>query len=940
IYEKGEFTLTFLAAGDDTVLSSYNPYFMFTISADVSDLSGETRSGTSYLSIGEKELILNPVLAEYIDVKDKQLSIPIQTTNLSGEPIAVKGNIAIALLQVPDHLQKNRLWNAPDRNYLEKDEFLKQFPNDIYGSEDKFSNWKVIKPVFAAAFDTPETATVKIDNLANLAPGVYVLIATASYKQQAITSKRYFTIYDSTSKKLPYPLADWFVPVKTTCEPGEKALVLIGSGYESASVLYEVEKDHKVIESKRVILSKEQRLFTLPITEADRGGFYLHFTYVIDGRLYIHDQFINVPWTNKKIDFEYMTFRDKLLPGQQEEWRLKLKDYTGGKISAEVLASMYDASLDAFRPNTWYASIYNSTGRSAGWSNYSFSNSLGLTMMSYLSGQPYPRRGYDSFNWAGYNVGSYGVRLPGRVMNSAAYSTTGSVRDIMMEKMSDEAYESSDIVSLQAGAGSVGDIAPEPEDLSGVQARSNFAETAFFYPELRTDENGELSFVFTVPEALTRWKFRALALTKDLLIGTSENTTVTQKPLMVLPNAPRFFREGDKITFSSKISSLDERDQSGNCQIFLFDAITMAPVDSIFGLNKAQQPFFVKKGESTVLNWELSIPFGISAVTYRVVARAGDFSDGEENTLPILSNRMLVTESLPLPVSGNSTKDFVFKKLLDSGSSTSIKNHKLTLEYTSNPAWYAVQALPYLMEYPYECSEQVFSRFYANSLASYIANSNPRIKRVFDSWRDTPNSAALLSNLEKNQELKAVLLQETPWVLDAQNESQSKQRIGLLFDLNNMANQYDSALTQLQKTQKPSGAWPWFPGMDDSWWVTQYIVEGFGHLDHLGVKAIREDTRVWQMLKTAIAYTDRKILQDYEDIKKYGHLKDDHLGYLEMHYLYARSFFKDVEIPASVSVAVSYFQDQADKYWLQKDLYGQGLIALALHRSANKLTPP
>jgi len=175
--------------------------------------------------------------------------------------------------------------------------------------------------------------------------------------------------------------------------------------------------------------------------------------------------------------------------------------------------------------------------------------------------------------------------------------------------------------------------------------------------------------------------------------------------------------------------------------------------------------------------------------------------------------------------------------------------------------------------------------------------------------------------------------------MDAKNESQSKQRIGMLFDLNNMANQYSSALAKLQKNQNASGAWPWWSGMQDSWWVTQYIVEGFGHLDKLGVTAIRKDPKVWAMVQPAVGFIDRQILIDYEDIKKYGNLDLDHLGYMEMHYLYARSFFKDIAIPEDVTVAVQYFKAQADKYWQKKDNFGQGLIALALYRDGNKITP-
>ena len=943
---SGKFSLTFLATADESALPWYNPYFTFTLSADVTDISGETRSGKLDLNIGEKDLLLNPILAEKIDLQGKQLAIPIQTTNLSGKPVPAQGTVTISRLETPNHVQKQRLWNAPDRNYLERDDFLRQFPHDAYANEDKITSWKVLESLWKGSFDTPEKDSLLIKDFARWKPGDYALEAVANYQQQEIKVTRYFTVYDSAAKQLPYPLADWFVPVKTVCEPGETAQILIGSGYGGVSVLYEVEKDHVIVDSLRFTLDDKQRLFELPVKESDRGSFYVHFTFIRDGRLYTHSQEITVPWTNKQIAFEYMTFRDKLLPGQNEGWRLKLKDHTGGKVTAEVLASMYDASLDAFRSNQWSASVYGKVPRSRGWLNYNFAPIASLYQIDVpgYAGY-YPERRFDAFNWYGYYSGYYGGRY---LMSDAmalpvmmAKESAGSSRQIEMNSLPGSAMsDTADIISLQAGVNNLGgELQAQPEDLSGVQARANFAETAFFYPELRTDENGEVSLAFTVPEALTRWKFRALAITRDFQIGTTENSTVTQKPLMVLPNAPRFFREGDKITFTAKITSLDETDQSGNCQLFLFDAISMEPVDRDFGLKQAQQPFSVKKGESTSLSWVLDVPYGLGAVTYRVVARAGDFSDGEENTLPILTNRMLVTESLPLPVRGHSTKSFTWAKLRDSESSDTIRNHKLTLEYTSNPAWYAVQALPYMMEYPYDCNEQIFSRFYANSLASHIANANPRVRRVFDSWRDTPNSAALLSNLEKNQELKAVLLQETPWVLDAKDESQAKQRIGLLFDLNHMADQFNAALTQLQKNQSPSGAWPWFPGMPDSWWVTQYIVEGFGHLDHLGVTSVRSDSRIWRMVESAVEYIDEEILRDYENIKKYGHLDDDHLGYMEMHYLYARSYFPDLEIPEDVGVAVDYFLSQADKYWLDKDLYGQGLIALALHRSEKRVTP-
>ncbi len=931
---EGWFDLSFLAAGESTANFKRDPYFTFRISADVTDISGETRSGTLSLNVGEKELILNPLLADGIDLQSGKLSVPVETVNLSSEPMPARGELKISRLQAPDRVQKNRYWQAPDRAYLERSEFLKLFPNDIYGSEDQLASWPVLEQVWSGSFDTPDRDSLEVANFAAWRPGVYVLEANTIYKQQEIKVTRYFTVYDSDSGKLPYPQAEWFVPVRVVCEPGEEVQILIGSGYEDVSVLVEVEKSHAIVESRRIKLDRSQRLVTFPVKETDRGGFFVHFTFIRDSRLYTRSQEITVPWTDRQLSFEYMSFRDKLLPGQDQEWRLKLKDHTGGRITAEVLVSMYDASLDAFRPGGWTTGVYGKASRSCGWRNYSFLETTYLTWIRRYWGASWPKREFDSFNWYGYRLDHGFAHV---VYCMSPDIKTGSTR--VLEDL-DKRPAVSDVANITALQGGAAPLLPEePEDLSQVAARINFAETAFFYPELHTDEKGEVSFAFKIPEALTRWKFRALALTRDFKIGTSEKITVTQKPLMVLPNAPRFFREGDKITFTAKITSLDETGQSGTCQLFLFDAISLEPVDKDFQLDKARQSFSVRKGESTVLNWELQVPSGLGAVTYRVVARSGDFSDGEENTLPILSNRMLVTESLPLPVPGNSTKSFVFAKLRDSGQSTTLRSHKLTLEYTSNPAWYAVQALPYLMEYPHDCNEQIFSRFYANSLASHIANANPAVQRVFAAWRDTPGSAALLSNLQKNEELKSVLLQETPWVLEARNETQAKQRIGLLFDLNNMANQFDTALAKLKQNQSAGGGWPWFPGMNDSWWVTQYIVEGLGHLDHLGVTSIRQNKQVWQMAQAALGYIDRKILEDYLELQKMGWLELDNLGYMEMHYLYARSFFPDIPLPEDVSVAVEYFKGQADLYWANKDNFGQGLIALALHRFEKPVTP-
>ncbi|PLX10252.1 MAG: hypothetical protein C0594_05160, partial [Marinilabiliales bacterium] len=339
----------------------------------------------------------------------------------------------------------------------------------------------------------------------------------------------------------------------------------------------------------------------------------------------------------------------------------------------------------------------------------------------------------------------------------------------------------------------------------------------------------------------------------------------------------------------------------------------------------------------TAVSWEVEVPEGISAVTCRISAKSGDFSDGEESLLPVLTNRMLVTESMPLPVNGHQTKEFKFEKLLNSSASKTLKHHSYTLEFTPNPAWYAVQALPYLIEYPYECAEQVYSRFYANSLATHIANSDPSIKKVFDAWKNTKSSQPLLSNLEKNQELKSLILEETPWVLEAKDESERKRRIGLLFDLKHMAANLRSAKNKLEKLQSANGGWVWFKGMPEDRYMSQHIVAGFGHLNKLGVTEVDNDWKIRSMTQKGVSYLDREILKDYKYLKKHytkEELKEKHISYIQIHYLYARSFFLDkYTVSSSLKEAYNYYLGQTEDYWLDESLYMKAMIALALQRN-------
>ncbi|MEO6992192.1 MAG: alpha-2-macroglobulin family protein, partial [Lacunisphaera sp.] len=473
---------------------------------------------------------------------------------------------------------------------------------------------------------------------------------------------------------------------------------------------------------------------------------------------------------------------------------------------------------------------------------------------------------------------------------------------------------------------------PTKPDLNKVTARKNLNETAFFFPHLLADKDGVVKMVFTMPEALTEWKFLGFAHDQNLRSGFITAKVVTAKDLMVEPNPPRFVREGDEIEFTVKVSNQTDQPQTGTVRLTFADAATLKPEDSALGNLTTDKPFDVPAKQSRSYSWRIAIPDGMGFLTYKAVGSSAQLSDGEEGYLPVLSRRILVTESLPLPIRGKTTKEFEFKKLLDSGKSTTLKNESLTVQMVSQPAWYAVMALPYLMEYPYECSEQVFNRYYANALARHIAQSDPKIRRVFDLWKNTP---ALDSPLAKNQDLKSVMLEETPWVQDAISETQARRNVGLLFDANRVDSESTRALQQLADRQLNDGLWSWFPGGPPSDYISLYIMTGFGRMRHLGV-----DIDPAPALKSLNAL-DAWMEENYREIQKLKHPEQYVPTYTAALYLYGRSFFlKERPLAKQHQQALDFFLRQSRKYWLSVDSRQcQAQLALALQRFGDLATP-
>ncbi len=932
----GRAEISFIALPDLSVDTATQPVFTYMVYADVTDLNGETRSGSYSMSAGYRSLQIVTSVPEKVQPKELD-SIRITTQSLNGDFVPAEVRVRVYRLSVPSVHYRNRLWPQPDQYVMDEQTFRTHFPLDVYKDEQLPANWK---PEPVAVFDRSwrTTAQGKMQVPAGTwkRGGWYLLEAEVADKSgKIVREKKYIEVFDPNTKGYS-PYEKLTVQNGQSWQPGQQARVSLASGMGD---MYWIRRSQSSgLPQFSIVQTTGNRSseWVHTVSEQDRGGISLSWIGIRENRVYEETVFLPVPWENKELDIAWETHRDKLEPGAKETWTLTVRGVRKEAVAAEMAAALYDASLDVFKPHGWrLPGLYPGNYRYVNWGKYGFGISSGYPVSSRLGISPeaYPKQ-YDRLIDIGpaYHRG-YLTRAAG--ISDKVLSAAPAAAANKEAALSDAAAEE-EVAQQDAAA----EPAPEQEEAQpSPDIRTNLNETAFFYPDLRTDKEGNIRISFTMPEALTEWKLLAIAHTQDMRLGTFEGRVITQKDLMVTPGLPRFFRQGDKVVVSTKINNLSDRALDGVARLELIDALTGKELMLPFRLQQTDKSFRTEPGGSTSVSWELHVPESLyQPVTVRISARAGNFTDGEAHTLPVVSNRMLVTETLPMWINGFGTKSFRFDKLLQSGNSSTLAQHRVTVEYTGNPAWYVVQALPYLAEYPHECAEQVFNRYYANALAGHIINKAPGVKKVFDTWR-TEDTAALLSNLEKNQELKTALLEETPWVLEAQNETAQKKRIALLFEAHQLSRNIDAALVKLDKMLLPEGAFPWFSGSNHpDRYITQYITTGIGRLQRLGVQTKQSERIVAQTL----SWLDRQILEDYKKLQRSkADMDKQQISNLQVQYLYMRSFFTDRRIQdKETQAAVGYYRKQAVIYWSSFNAYMKGMIALSLHRDGDIKTTP
>lgn len=869
-------------------------YYTYNIQADVTDGAGETQQANLSLPLGSTSMVLNMDNLPDNLVKEKKLEIKLTAMNLSGEPVDTPVTYQVVEMEE------------------QKDGQEKEGRKVLTGTVEANKSF-VPEAIYA------------------LPSGNYRLKLSAKDTQgRECTASKNFLLFSLNDKRPPFVITDWFYQDGLEFDAASPATVYIGSSEKNVYLLYDVFAGNKRLESKRIELSDSVVSFRFPYKKEYGDGILVSMAFVKDGRLYSHNARIMKPAPEKKLQLKWTTFRDKLRPGQQEEWKLTVLYPDGSPAEAEMLATMYDASLDKiysahkldFGVDFHYVvplTYWNTSYMRNAYLYVDFPLKRLRAVPLEYSELIIPSTGRMEAMVVGYG-GSPRATLAGALKirgRSAANAVMNqeAVTDMVLQE---EMVETSAQEKVEMGS------SEELAETGDIQIRENFAETAFFYPQLRTNEKGEVSISFVLPESLTRWKFMGLAHTRNVDYGKIEATATASKEFMLQPNMPRFVRVGDKANIAASLMNLSDKGVKGTVRMELFNPET----EKVFYSQK--QKFDVKGGETGHVNFTFEVGDKYAVMACRMVADGDTFSDGEQRYIPVLTDKQWVTETVPLNVNGEGAHIFSLENLFNKHSKTA-SEQRLTVEFTAHPAWYAVQALPVVANPQNEDALSWATAYYAHSLAACIVKENPRIKQIFDSWKaQSGTKETFMSNLQKNQELKNILLAETPWLTEATNEAEQKQRIATLFDLNTMNSQLAVSVEKLGELQNADGAWSWYKGMQGSRYVTTQVMEMLVRLNALTHQDA--DSRMQPMIQKGFEYLGKQAAEEYKSMKEAE--KKGAVGLRPSEQVLRYLYICALDGKAPVDEKVNrYFIDKLSGEGKELTIYGKALGAIILQQA-------
>lgn len=891
----GTFAVKVCLVRPDTEVSlGWDGFYRYQVKAEVTDVAGETQDGLMVLPVGEHSVGLQIKGLAGKVAREKLEKIQVQALNLQRQPVTLQ--VAYCLYVLDEAGQKGKTVWA-----------------DTVPSGQSFlpEAWK------------------------QLASGKYLLEVSARDNQgRSCRAEQEFILFSLSDSVLPIKTVEWFYQDGTELCSDRPVTLYVGSSEQHVHLFYHVYSGNRMLESEVQVLNEEIRPFAYTWKPEYGDGITVSFGFMKDGIWYSKQVALKRPVPEKKLTLKWETFRDRLRPGTEETWTMRILDASGKPADARLLATLYDASLDRLWENPWSFNL--------SFSRYTpsvmpFIQQVNSVAMAYSPFYTYSQSSvYVPDNWQLYSrlwipsLRQYGrlsrnglmVRGVGIMMKAAV-----AAPNVMMKEdvaLAEEGFSQNDGIERVELQSETVNIEVEPD----LTLRDNFAETAFFYPDLRTDSAGTVRLVFIVPDALTQWKFQGFAHTSDMDYGLMQDETRTEKPFMIQPNLPRFLRQGDKASLAASLMNLSTEEVKGKARLELVN-----PVDGNV-LYQSAQDFQVKAGETGSVCFGFPVDTDCEVLICRMQAEAGEFSDGEQHYLPVLTDKQSVTETQSLQVKSGQSQQVNLEKMFN-GQSKTAENRKLTLELTSTPIWYAVQALPVVGAPQQDDAFSWATAYYANALAQKIVELNPQIQTVFDAWRKQGvKKETLWSELEKNPEVKNLLLAETPWLAEAAGEQEQRQRIGLLFDLNAMNYRMEQTVQKLGALQKPDGSWSWFGGMQGSRMVTTQVTELLARLKSMQV---RMEVRVSDMYLKALNYLEEAFCEEYRQLKENELRTNGKLlpSELAVRYLYIVSLDKaasDRVQPAAKAYMIAKLENRSSEY----SIYEKALIAQLLQAQGKR----
>ena len=852
----------------------WRSFYNIVADVTVTDISGESHEATLSLPIGTRKTVMYCDLPEKI-VKDSLKNICFHLKNMSGTDV--------------------------------KEDITYSFDN-------------------SKTYHTTSNTINDISRIArNLGYGRHTL--TAICKDD--TLQQDFVIFSPKEEIPAVETEDWAYQSSEVFPDKGKVYIQVGTSEKNTCVYYTILTKNKVLEEGRINTDGKLICKELTYKEEYGEGILLTFAWVKNGKLFTHEMQIAKPLPDKTLTATWKTFRNKLVPGDKEEWTLNIMTAEGKKINASVMAVLFDKSLQQVYNHSWNINLnlYRHIP-STSWNGW---KSMPLSQSSTLKKKMlnYPDLKYSQFvNIDAFRYNTYSHRVLGvdriKLTRSTAAPMSMSAANAKVTVEADmETADAAPLETTMMRKASGGNNVEETTNNSSL--RSDFSETAFFYPQLVTDKEGNVNIRFTLPQSVTTWQFMALANDKEMRHTVFMDEAVAQKTVMVQPNMPRFLRHNDNAQIVSALYNNSANAITGTSTIEILDANTESVVLT------DQQSFALNANESKDIAFKINTENLQPSTLYvcRITAQGNGYSDGEQHYLFIMPDKQTVTVTRPFTQLEKGKKTISIDSMIPS---TAIGQKTLTVEYTNNPMWLAVQALPSLGTGNEKNAISLVTSYYANKIGKFIMHSNPRIQDIVKKWEK--DDKALSSPLEENEELKDILLDETPWVMDATNETSQKQRLGNFFNENQIENRLETTLQYLENLQNGDGSWSWWPSMPGSEYITTTVVKTLVRLNAL----TGENTDYKDMLDRGFKYLDKEVVIDVERMKEMerkGRLKINGISNTHLNYLYSLAMYNR-EVSGKTKEAKDYLLGKLQKMTTVQNLHDKALTSVILAK--NKFT--